>query len=110
MQRRDVLKHASLAAVAAAIPAPDAEAGPVQTAGEAPRIVDTHVHLWDLNRFRLPWIEKNSPLARSYVIKDYQSAIDGLNVVKGVYMEVDVDPKQHVAEAEYVLDICRQAN
>ena len=55
-------------------------------------------------------MEKDSPLARSFVIKDYQTAIDGLNVVKGVYMEVDVDPKQHVAEAEYVLDICRQAN
>jgi predicted TIM-barrel fold metal-dependent hydrolase len=75
-----------------------------------PPIVDTHVHLWDLNRFQLPWLEKNSPLARSHVMKDYQTAINGLNVVKGVYMEVDVDPKQLVAEAEYVLDICRQAN
>ena len=75
-----------------------------------PRIVDTHVHLWDLNRFRLPWLEKDSPLARSHVIKDYQTATDGLNVIKAVYMEVDVDPKQQVAEADYVLDICRQAN
>jgi len=73
-------------------------------------MVDTHVHLWDLNRLRLPWIEKNSPLARSYVIKDYQTAIDGLNVVKGVYMEVDVDPRDHNAEADFVLDLCRQAN
>ena len=79
-------------------------------ANQAPRIVDTHVHLWDLERLRLPWIEKNSPLARSYVMKDYQTAIDGLNVVKGVYMEVDVDPKQLVDEAEFVLEICRQGN
>ena len=46
----------------------------------------------------------------SYVVKDWQTAIDGLNVVKGVYMEVDVDAKQHVVEANYVLDICRQGN
>jgi predicted TIM-barrel fold metal-dependent hydrolase len=109
-----MLKNAALvAAVASVLPASEAEAGPAraaQPAGQMPRIVDTHVHLWDLNRFRLPWLEKNSPLARSHVIKDYQTAIDGLNVVKGVYMEVDVDPKQQVAEAEYVLDICRQAN
>ena len=84
------------------------EAVPAQPA--PPPIVDTHVHLWDLGRFRLPWLEKTSPLARNHVIKDWQTAIDGLNVVKGVYMEVDVDPKQHIAEAEYVLDICRQAN
>src|SRR5439155_3383580 len=115
MHRRDALKHAGLAATSLAVAgrAADAEAGPVRTAQpekQMPRIVDTHVHLWDLNRFRLPWLEKNSPLARSHVMKDYQTAIDGLNVVKGVYMEVDVDPKQHVAEADYVLDICRQAN
>lgn len=72
------------------------------------RIVDTHVHLWDLSRLRLPWIQKDSPLARNHLIKDYQTAVDGLNVVKGVYMEVDVDPKQLNDEADYVIDICRQ--
>jgi predicted TIM-barrel fold metal-dependent hydrolase len=115
MQRRDFLKRGGLAAASTAALAaltPVVDAAPVAAAqeGKMPRIVDTHVHLWDLNRFRLPWLEKNSPLARSHVIKDFQTATEGLNVVKGVYMEVDVDPKQHVAEAEYVLDICRQGN
>src|ERR1700745_2633933 len=73
-----------------------------------PRIVDTHQHLWDLNRFNLPWIKKESPLAHSFVMQDFLTATNGLNVVKAVYMEVDVDPKQQVAEAEYILDICRQ--
>jgi L-fuconolactonase len=111
MERRDFLKRAALVTTTGVI-APTAFAAPVQNqpAGGAMQIVDTHVHLWDLNRVRLPWIEKNSPLARSYVIKDYQTAIDGLNVVKGVYMEVDVAPADLVTEAEYVLDICRQAN
>jgi L-fuconolactonase len=87
----------------------------VQSAPEEPKadaktipIVDTHQHLWDLKRFQLPWLEKNKKLARSFVMKDYLTATAGLNVVKAVYMEVDVDPKQQVAEAEYILDICRQ--
>jgi predicted TIM-barrel fold metal-dependent hydrolase len=71
-------------------------------------IVDTHQHLWDLNRFRLPWIQKGSPLARSFVMKDYLNATAGLNVVKAIYMEVDVDPSQQQAEADYVIDICRR--
>ena len=74
------------------------------------RIIDTHVHLWDLTRLRLPWIQKDSPLARSHVIKDYQTAVEGLNVVKGVYMEVDVDARDLNAEADFVLDLCRQGN
>src|SRR4029077_10800813 len=63
---------------------------------------------WDLDRFQLPWLKNNKPLARSFVMKDYLTATTGLNVVKAVYMEVDVEPKQQVAEAEYVLNICRQ--
>src|ERR1043166_2174714 len=112
MQRREFMQRTALGAVAVGVGATVATAGPVNVQPEKPmqRIVDTHVHLWDLNRFRLPWLEKPSPLARNHVIKDFQTATDGLNVVKGVYMEVDVDPKHHNAEADYVLDICRQGN
>jgi predicted TIM-barrel fold metal-dependent hydrolase len=114
-QRRDFLKQVAWATTgvgSSLMSTSSAQAGPVRTTQpeRAMRIVDTHVHLWDLNRIRLPWIEKDSPLARSYVMKDYQSAIEGLNVVKGVYMEVDVDPKHLEAEADHVLDICRQGN
>jgi L-fuconolactonase len=70
-------------------------------------IVDTHQHLWDLSKFKLPWIEKGSPLAHSFVMKDYLAATAGLNVVKSVYMEVDVAPEQQLAEAEFVIKVCK---
>jgi predicted TIM-barrel fold metal-dependent hydrolase len=69
-------------------------------------ILDTHQHLWDLDKFRLTWIKKDSPLAKSFLMSDYLQATAGLNVVKSVYMEVDVEPAQQTAEAEYVIDIC----
>jgi predicted TIM-barrel fold metal-dependent hydrolase len=99
---------ASVALLAAATPQAAQDKDKKEPAAEAPRIIDTHVHLWDLDRLRLPWLERGSPLNRSFVIRDYQRAIEGLNVVKGVYMEVDVDPTQLVAEAEFVLELCRQ--
>ncbi len=70
-------------------------------------IVDTHQHLWDLGKFRLPWVQKGSSLARNYLMSDYLDAARGLNVVKTVYMEVDVDPAQQDAEAEYVIGLCK---
>jgi L-fuconolactonase len=73
-------------------------------------IVDTHQHLWDLKKFRLPWIKKGSVLDRSYVSSDYAAAVKGLGVVQAVYMEVDVDPTQQVAEAEYVSDLCKKGD
>lgn len=70
-------------------------------------IVDTHQHLWDLDKFRLPWITKGDPLARSYVMSDYLEATEGLNIVKSVYMEVDVAPEQQSEEVDYVSAICK---
>lgn len=63
-----------------------------------------------MSKLRLPWLKNAGHLNRSYVMKDYLEATAGLNVVKAVYMEVDVDPADHVAEAEYVLDICRRGD
>lgn len=71
-------------------------------------IVDTHQHLWDLSKLRLSWLKGRDALNRSHVMKDYLEATAGLNVVKAVYMEVDVDVEDKVAEAEYINDICRR--
>jgi predicted TIM-barrel fold metal-dependent hydrolase len=73
-------------------------------------IVDTHEHLWDLTKFNLPWTKGHEKLGRSFVTRDYLEATKGLNVVKSVYMEVDVDPAQQVQEAEYVIDLCRRTD
>ncbi len=79
-------------------------------------IVDTHQHLWDLSKFRLPW-QKNEPkLAKNHVMADYFKATEHLgevdgkpaHIVKTVYMEVDVEPSQQRDEAAYVLDLCRR--
>ncbi len=71
-------------------------------------IVDTHQHLWDLTKFRLPWLKEGDVFNKSHVMSDYLKATAGLNVVQTVYMEVDVAPEQQTAEAEYVIDLCRR--
>jgi predicted TIM-barrel fold metal-dependent hydrolase len=73
-------------------------------------IIDTHQHLWDLKKFRLPWIKKGDKLDRNYVMSDYLAATKGLGVVQAVYMEVDVEVKQQVAEAEELIAICKKGD
>ena len=70
--------------------------------------VDTHQHLWDLEKLRLPWLDKNGALGRSFVTKDYLAAAEGLNIVKAVYMEVDVAADQKELEAEHVVALCER--
>ncbi len=75
--------------------------------GELPLIIDTHQHLWDLEKFKLPWLDGAPEVLRqNYRTKEYLDATRGLNV-KAIYMEVDVDPSQHIAEAEHVAELCK---
>src|SRR2546423_1134119 len=43
-------------------------------------IIDCHQHLWDLTKFKLPWIKPGSLLGRSYVMADYLEAIAGTGI------------------------------
>ncbi|MFL5242159.1 MAG: amidohydrolase family protein [Gemmataceae bacterium] len=104
--RRGFLEQ-GLAAVSAAVLPSSLYA---ETPMEPPplRVIDTHQHLWDRKQFKLPWIEKGSPLDRDFLMGDYFKATEGLNVVKTIYMEVDLDPSQQQAEADYVIALCQK--
>ncbi len=100
----------AVAAVAGRWPTTCRAAEPASTEDSPLPIIDTHQHLWDLNRFRLAWLAGNTRLGTSFLTADYLEATRGLNVVKAVYMEVDVDPVQQRQEAEYVIGLCRSAD
>jgi L-fuconolactonase len=103
--RRRFLQQTAAVTVAAGL----AASAPADDRTTMP-IVDTHQHLWDLSRFKLTWLRGAPKLDRSFLMKDYRQATAGLNVVKSVYMEVDVEPTQQGAEADYVLDLIRQGD
>jgi predicted TIM-barrel fold metal-dependent hydrolase len=97
MHRREFL---AAGAAAAALPT---------VAKDSPKmlpVIDTHQHLWDLSRVKLGWLKKGSALDASYTPKEYAAATDGLNVVKAVYMEVDVVPEDKQKEVDYVVALC----
>jgi len=73
-------------------------------------LIDTHQHLWDLEKFKLAWVEGLPPLNKSHLIGDYMAVTKEANVAQAIYMEVDVDPAQRIAEAEYVFELCAQAD
>lgn len=82
--------------------------GNAQAAERRPaRIIDPHVHVWDLKQFRLPWIKAgDGVLGRDFTPRDYLAAAEGLNVIKAVYVEVGADPRQRAEEARYAAELC----
>lgn len=105
MRRRTFLQSAAVGAFAGRCRGADT------TTGEPPAlIIDTHQHLWNLSRLKLPWLDfAPEVLRRTYDPADYATATRGLNV-RTVYMEVDVRPEDFAAEADYVIGLAEHAD
>jgi L-fuconolactonase len=72
------------------------------------RIVDTHQHLWNMQRQNLPWLAGAPEVLRqNYGPVEYRTATAGFDVT-AVYMEVDIAPDQRWTEVETVLALIRE--
>ena len=71
-------------------------------------IVDTHQHLWDLDRFSYAWLEGFPVLNRSHRMTDYLAATQDLPVTKTVHLEADVDEPHMEAETRHLLALSEQ--
>ena len=72
------------------------------------QIVDTHQHLWDLDLFDYSWLASLPTLNRSFRMNDYLTAAKGLNVVKSVHLEADVDEPYMLDETRHLLALADQ--
>lgn len=72
------------------------------------QIVDTHQHLWDTDLFRYSWLASVPSLNRSFRMTDYLTATRGLNVVKSVHLEADVDEPYMLDETRHILALADQ--
>lgn len=105
--RRQFLQQAAVVSLAAAC---GSDRSAHADDGPASLIIDTHQHLWDLEKFRLPWLA-GAPkiLNQTYHIPEYLRAAEGLTM-RSIYMEVHVDPKQLDAEADHVIELSRSGS
>ncbi|HEY8744978.1 MAG TPA: amidohydrolase family protein [Chloroflexota bacterium] len=71
-------------------------------------IVDAHVHLWDPQRLRMPWLDGNPLLNRRYDLGDFTRASAGLDVQGLVYIQTDVAESYALLEAQWVAELARQ--
>ncbi len=100
-------RRSFLIATAAGVASAAVAADPQKEKPKLLPVIDTHQHLWDLTKIKLGWLKKGSDFDRSFTPDDYAKAIEGLNVVKSIYMEVDVVEDDKEKEADYVEDLCK---
>ncbi len=71
-------------------------------------ITDTHLHLWDLSRFRLSWLSEVPALNHDVSWQDYRAVVDQDTwcIDRALYVEVDVVPEQRGAESLFLRELC----
>lgn len=73
-------------------------------------IVDSHVHLFDVNHLRYDWLTSAPKINKSHTLVDYNQACGSVVVDKIVFAEVDVAEGLHIAEAEWVEGLSQEDN
>lgn len=66
-------------------------------------ILDTHVHFWDTNSLRYPWIEKGCPFDRAFSLEDYsRSSARTHAILTGmIFIEADAESSCSLPEAHW---------
>lgn len=67
-------------------------------------IIDSHVHLWDPTRFRMPWLDGNDRINKPFGLAEFREHAAGLDVEGIVYLQVEVTPPYALLEAQWVAD------
>lgn len=78
------------------------------------RIIDAHIHLWDLDANYYPWLDDGdrpslikdiSSLRRNYLVADFMRDAEGLNVVATVHIQAEHDHRDVVRETRWLQDV-----
>ena len=70
-------------------------------------IVDTHQHLWDLERLKLPWLDNVLALKKEHLPAHYLKASEGTGIKRTIYMEVDAHADHKQKEIEDMTMLCK---
>ena len=68
---------------------------------------DTHVHLFDLQDLKYPWLENAPKINRTYTLNDFREASKRSNIGKILFMESGAAPEFAVREARWVAQLAK---
>ncbi len=68
-------------------------------------IVDAHVHLWNPQKFPMPWLADVPTINRPLEVPQYQGQTAGLPIAGMVYVEVGIAPQFALLEARHAVKL-----
>jgi L-fuconolactonase len=65
-------------------------------------IIDSHIHLWEPTKYRVPWLDNAPTLNKTYGVPEYKEATAGSQVEGFVYLEIDIAKEYTLSEAKWL--------
>lgn len=65
-------------------------------------IIDSHIHLWDIQHLDYPWLSQFPKINRTFSLSDYNTATAGQSIEKMVFVQAECKPSQFLKEVEWV--------
>lgn len=70
-------------------------------------IIDTHIHVWDLDHARYDWLDNEGPmLKRTYNIHEIEGDRKELNITKGILVQA----ADNLEDTDWMLEVARQTD
>jgi L-fuconolactonase len=69
------------------------------------KLIDTHLHLWDVEKLKYPWLDEVKDIRKSFDIKDYQEATALIPIEKMIFVQCECLAEQYMDEVNYVSEI-----
>ena len=71
------------------------------------KIIDTHIHLWDLNKYSYDWITNsfNKKLNKNYLLENFLEDSKLLNLQKVVHIEANINVQNNINETQWLQSI-----
>ena len=71
------------------------------------KIIDTHIHLWDLNKYSYDWIanSSNEKLNKNYLLENFLEDSKLLNLDKVVHVEANINIQNNINESRWLQSI-----
>lgn len=66
------------------------------------KIIDAHIHLWDIDRLDYPWLANVPAINRTYLLSDYDEARGDTAVEAVVFVQCECRPDQYRDELAWV--------
>ncbi len=72
-----------------------------------PPFVDAHLHLWDRDRLRYPWLDEpdKASIAATYTVADHRAAAADWNLVGAVHVDAGAHPDDGERETDWLNDV-----